>query len=962
MGIACRLFFYLFCCFVLLTLSACSKSTGYNKQFIFNQHDVNANSLVEPIRFNSGLGEFELYGINTSPSGRSGIAESLTTPMVEIKMSLANSSQLMVTVVTSSTFGNSALFRIICPDNISLQNSKSGFNESEAIYLAIQHNEYTDFGVALIGGGVIEKGTIIAKLIFSSRYVNSQKFSRTRNVPNNDNGRISDLIFQPESDNLAWSYRNTGDYNQDGEVSIPDITPIAQYYQEIVEISNPNYNQVEVIDGDLTGEVGISDITPIAINYLNDISRYKILCQPDDSGGPQEWFIQQIVSSSPENGRRRYSFEVAVKPDGNYSVFPVDSNGIAGSQSNVVSVNRSAGNPPEIPTGLTIGNITSSSIALSWDAMPLHGNEFRLYKSLNADMSDQVCITPSGFTSQGFTASGLAPETPYYFKLSASNDFGETYCDVVSATTLAVSTNEYDWLVMVYIGGDNDLYEQAIDDIDEMEMIGSTDSVAIAVQVESWYEEIPFPMTKDRRISNLENVHRFKIVQDSTLGTIITDGYLNNESFPHVGYDSADPANIADFVDWATTEFQATNTCLILWDHGLGWEPGTERATSWIISDETEYTEGDNYLIGQALVPFDLDVLMMDGCVMAGIEILDAYYESADLITFSEAVVPWDGFPYDVQLQWLNENSSAVPIDVSTNFASMFVLEYAELNESSVTMSVVDTSKYIPLKDSITTFVNTLGDPVPDVERDLLLIAAENSFDFNIQDKDINELFGKYVEYGAGAEYLSSINDIFDAVDDAVVYSGAFNCVTDWVNVETATGLTICLPFSPMYYQSIQDSYGKVQFTTDTGWYDFLNRLHDITPPDTAGGFHVELTWEGTVDALDLVTWEPDSTGEPWYYFVYEESSLNGIFGLDSLDSGEQVEKWKANDLVYGGTYSFLAFYNDLDGFATATLKVYDAEDALIQSVEDIVIDNDSWSDELGEFSYKFCDILIPLP
>ena len=51
--------------------------------------------------------------------------------------------------------------------------------------------------------------------------------------PMEESSRVGDLQFVNDGDgtySLSWGYRNTGDYDQNGEVSVPDITPIAVNY------------------------------------------------------------------------------------------------------------------------------------------------------------------------------------------------------------------------------------------------------------------------------------------------------------------------------------------------------------------------------------------------------------------------------------------------------------------------------------------------------------------------------------------------------------------------------------------------------------------------------------------------------------------------------------------------------------------------------------------------------------
>jgi hypothetical protein len=51
-------------------------------------------------------------------------------------------------------------------------------------------------------------------------------------TPQGDDGRVTDLRYDPETYTLSWTYVNKGDYDQSGEVGVSDITPIAQNYLE----------------------------------------------------------------------------------------------------------------------------------------------------------------------------------------------------------------------------------------------------------------------------------------------------------------------------------------------------------------------------------------------------------------------------------------------------------------------------------------------------------------------------------------------------------------------------------------------------------------------------------------------------------------------------------------------------------------------------------------------------------
>ncbi|WP_327137586.1 glycosyl hydrolase family 18 protein [Streptomyces sp. NBC_01340] len=85
------------------------------------------------------------------------------------------------------------------------------------------------------------------------------------------------------------------------------------------------------------------------------------------------------------------------------------------------------GQPPAAPTGLAVGTVTSSTVALSWS--PVTGaTGYAVYR-------DGVRVQTSTGTST--TVSGLAPSTAYAFQVAAVNDAGES---AKSATATATTS------------------------------------------------------------------------------------------------------------------------------------------------------------------------------------------------------------------------------------------------------------------------------------------------------------------------------------------------------------------------------------------------------------------------------------------------------------------------------------------------------------------------------------------
>jgi len=96
--------------------------------------------------------------------------------------------------------------------------------------------------------------------------------------------------YNPESDLVTFTCPSIGDYDLNGEVGIPDITPIANHYLALTFDGIGDDSLEGWLDGDCSGEVGIPDIALISLFYLDSIVGYRILTS-DHEGfigpGPQ---------------------------------------------------------------------------------------------------------------------------------------------------------------------------------------------------------------------------------------------------------------------------------------------------------------------------------------------------------------------------------------------------------------------------------------------------------------------------------------------------------------------------------------------------------------------------------------------------------------------------------------------------------------------------------------------------
>jgi hypothetical protein len=85
------------------------------------------------------------------------------------------------------------------------------------------------------------------------------------------------LLFDLDTSTFEWRYQNPGDYNQDGEVNISDLTPLAVHLGSAVPTTPGGENSIQaVVDGDGNGQVTIADITPLGAALGRRITEFRL--------------------------------------------------------------------------------------------------------------------------------------------------------------------------------------------------------------------------------------------------------------------------------------------------------------------------------------------------------------------------------------------------------------------------------------------------------------------------------------------------------------------------------------------------------------------------------------------------------------------------------------------------------------------------------------------------------------
>jgi len=530
-----------------------------------------------------------------------------------------------------------------------------------------------------------------------------------------------------------------------------------------------------------------------------------------------------------------------------------------------------------------------------------------------------------------------------------------------SPTTYLPSGEEHRWLVMLFQGADDNVLEKDIYiDLNEAEMAGSSEDVMIVAQIDrysggysgdgNWTETRRFIVQKDN------NLDRLGSQQVGSLGEL----------------NMASGQTLVDFATWAIATYPADRYALIMSDHGMGWPGGWTDATpvgSWDAGIPLADAIGDMiYLheldaaLGQirAQTGIDkLDVVGLDACLMAQLEVFTAMAPHARYAVASEETEPALGWAYSGFLQALQGNPGMDGAQLSRAIVETYIDDDLLIGSSrereqmsrDMTLTAVDLSAVAPLNTSL----NQLAYVFQDASQQVIAGARTYTrsytsvFGSSVPPSfvDLGNLVQIIKQDNAGTAVNDAVNNVLAAINQAVVAE------KHGPQQEGSTGIAIYFPNSELYKSPVTgaQSYTAIaqRFADESLWDDFLAfhytgrqfQLSDampVVPPagsvdaPAPGVFVVSaLQASGSTASWDRpVTLSADITGENIGYIYlfagYLDEQANSLFVADQdyiespdtrIADGVYYPDWGQGDFTLEFSWEPIVFAID-DGVNTA--------------------------------------------
>ena len=378
---------------------------------------------------------------------------------------------------------------------------------------------------------------------------------------------------------------------------------------------------------------------------------------------------------------------------------------------------------------------------------------------------------------------------------------------------------EREWLVIVFLNGRNNLAQGAIEDVNEMELAGSTDKVAVTAEL---------GLLDDRGSSS-----RFYIQKDTTTFAKNKLGDIISTAVKVPGSDMGSWAHFVDFAKWSYGRYPAKKVLVILWNHGSGRidiggadNTGSELGIAY---DDLTRNFIRNKQIGLALEGIEkaigkkVSIYASDACLMQMASVAYEIKDNADFIVGAEETVPGAGFPYDTILNALNAAPSADPEALSRIIVDKFYYSYTGSGENT-TISSIRSSELPKFAEVLNDWVkaaaiSTHRKKVRKAEGDALSFEGGytgNDTSYNARSKDLYDFID---QVNRQADKTSKIYAKGEALKDFITGRLVIANKTTEAGSDYDRAKGIAVYFPKLIYDS---SYDENIFSRDSLWDDFL--------------------------------------------------------------------------------------------------------------------------------------------
>jgi GNAT superfamily N-acetyltransferase len=431
------------------------------------------------------------------------------------------------------------------------------------------------------------------------------------------------------------------------------------------------------------------------------------------------------------------------------------------------------------------------------------------------------------------------------------------------------------WLVMMYMAADDEVLEEdAVFDMNEAELVGSTERVTVVAQLDRYAGGYSGD-------GDWTSTRRYLLAQDANLYNI------GSELIADLGeLDMGQPQTLYDFATWAIEAYPSEHYALILSDHGAGWTGGWTD-NSPMNADGLSMQEMDEVL-GDIVADTGigaLELVGLDACLMGQLEVMSSLVPHALYAVASEETEDSVGWAFGAFLGALAADPSMSGRGLGQAIVDSYIENDERVNEEEAasgavnseammqglmktsTLSAIDLSAIQELDAAVNELVVSLTEVDQSVVAQCRTYAQSYSSLFNDDDPpsfiDLGSFVDLLIAEVEDPSVAAACQEVRDALSQAVVAEKHGD------ERPGSTGLTIYFPNSEEYSYTFSEAAMRREsshypssigrFAAATLWDDYLTFHYTGEPVDAS--------------AADLSAVTPALAGQTDFATAVEESA-----------------------------------------------------------------------------------------
>jgi len=373
--------------------------------------------------------------------------------------------------------------------------------------------------------------------------------------------------------------------------------------------------------------------------------------------------------------------------------------------------------------------------------------------------------------------------------------------------SVGVQTVTREWTILVFMNAANNLEPDSVDDMNEMEQLGSTSDVNIVVQ---WKRIAGY----DSSNGDWRTTRRYYVTRDNDPDTVNSNLLLDMGT----GVDMGNPNTLRDFLQWGVRSFPARKYMVVIWNHGAGWRAYRDRLNIFARGVSYDDNTGNHIRIWELPLALSVgvkwNIIAFDASLMQMLEVAYEIRNLGDYIVGSEESPPAAGYPYHRILAPVISNPNIAVRDFAAQIVAQTINYYNPDSTDNITQSALDASQVENVAQKVDALAQVLLTVAPGngtaiaAARDNAQAYAEYTF------KDLWDYTEQLrARLPSSQALIDAINGVQNALSQAVIAEAHSNR-----RVNRSHGLSIYVP-RPSEFET---RYNLLAFARATHWDEWL--------------------------------------------------------------------------------------------------------------------------------------------